>query len=85
MAMSHNEIPIRTADGHPITDGMAVWTNDLEIAYVALATAQPESNGDLWFVVVNDPDELAKTNPRGHLMNGERCAVRHPFTGQIAS
>ncbi len=66
----------RTADGYPVTDGMAVWTYDLRPARVFFAdtfrlTRLPHL-WDGWFTTTDG------------LMNGERLCVRHPFTKEEA-
>lgn len=74
--------PGRTADGYPITDGMAVWDYNLERGYVRLADAFEDGGpgGPVWFLVVPTPDARL-----GHSMNGERVCIRHPFTGESAN
>lgn len=64
----------RTADGVPITDGLVVWTNDLRPAVVALSESDHDRpHWDGWFQVL-------ELDGHPHLCNGERMAVRHPFT-----
>ncbi len=66
-----------TADGYPITDGMAVWTNDLRPTRVFFARERNLSAGspfdwDGWFSTDDGT------------INGERMAVRHPSTREYA-
>lgn len=66
----------RTADGHSITDGLAVWDYDLRPGYVSFKRL----GEDGWFEVLHSKDD-----ERGSMMNAERVCVRHPSSGQFAS
>jgi hypothetical protein len=71
----------RTADGVLITEGLRVWTNDLERGHISLAEAGYETNqntGDktLWFHVIRRPGD------RGVLQSSDRVATR--FQGKSA-
>ena len=65
----------RTADGVPITDGMAVWDYNLDAGFVSLA----HLGDDGWFEVCRPGQN------RGTSMNADRVCVRHPSTYQTAS
>lgn len=64
-----------TADGAPITDGMAVWDYNLEPGFVSLSRL----GNDGWF------DVCKPGQTRGNSMNAVRVCVRHPSTNQLAS
>lgn len=71
----------RTADGVLITEGLRVWTNDLERGHISLAEAGYETNqntGDktLWFHVIR------RLGDRGVLQSSDRVATR--FQGKPA-
>lgn len=81
----YNGEQVLTADGVPITDGLRVWTNDLESGVITLDHADfewhgPEERYVLWFRVIRDdmPDD------RGCLQSDHRVATRHPFSGRTA-
>lgn len=73
----------RTADGVPITDGLIVWDNNLDVCVVDYATTfyygVISDHWDGWF------DTKRRDGGRAHPLNGERMAVTHPFTGERAS
>ena len=76
---------VLTADGVVITEGLRVWTNNLEAGVISLADADfewhgPEERYVLWFRVVRDD----MPNDRGHLQSDDRVATRHPFSGKAA-
>lgn len=69
----------RTADGVEITDGLWVWDNDLRLGTVDFAKSRPErETWDGWFYVRHATTGWS-------LVNGERMATRHPFTGEVAA
>lgn len=74
---------MRTADGQPLTDGMRVWTNDLEAGTVDLSQLDFEWHNNEtrwvpWF------DVIVESRKRGVSQSDDRVAVRHPFSGNIA-
>ena len=76
---------VLTADGVEITEGLRVWTNNLEAGVISLENADfewhgPEQRYVLWFRVIRDD----MPNDRGHLQSDDRVATRHPFTGKAA-
>jgi hypothetical protein len=68
-----------TSDGHVITEGLKVWTNDCRPAIVVIAGthADPSSEfhqyWDGWFTCNN------LDGSRYTIFNGERMSVRKPF------
>lgn len=61
-----------------ITDGMSVWTNDLDLAWLDFGLTKPE--GEFW-----DGWWTARNHHGGtSLVNSERMAVHHPMTGRKA-
>lgn len=76
---------VLTADRVVITEGLRVWTNDLEAGTISLADAEyewhgPESRYVLWFRVMVDGD----SNQRGVLQSDDRVTTRHPFSREVA-
>lgn len=74
-----------TADGAIITEGLRVWTNDLEAGKITLAEAEYEWNASagryvLWFNVIRDN----RPGERGVHQSDDRVARRHPFTHRHA-
>lgn len=60
-----------TADRVPIVAGLAIWNNNLDRDEVLRFAF--EENGSGWYDCRS-----------GGLANGERMAIRHPFTGELA-
>lgn len=83
-APSLNGKPLRTADGVPITENLAVWDYDLNPGRITLWTKSGDYmpnaryGWDGWFYVIGRNGERA-------LMNAERVCSRHPFTRKRAS
>lgn len=77
-ALREYDVRFVTADGVHIVDGLRVWDYDREPGTVDFAATEPErAYWDGWFRVRRDAG--------GHsLMNGDRLAVRDPFTGEQA-
>lgn len=76
---------VLTADKVEITDGLRVWTNDLEKGAITLEDAEyewhgPENRYVLWFRVLRDD----RPEDRGVLQSDDRVATRHPFSREIA-
>lgn len=76
---------VLTADGVPVTEGLRVWTNNLEPGAISLSDAHfewhgPEERYVLWFRVILD----AVPNSRGVLQSDNRVATRDPFNGEPA-
>ncbi len=59
-----------TADRVPIVAGLTFWNNNLDRDEVLRFAF--EENGSGWY------------DCRSGLANGERMAIRHPFTGELA-
>lgn len=71
---------VLTADQVVITEGLRVWTNDLETGAITLKEADYEWNANedryvLWFSVIRD----GKPGDRGVLQSDDRVATRNPF------
>lgn len=61
----------QTADTYPISQGMFVWNNNLDIVVVGKRQADtPYESG--WY------DMITPDGKRSSMMNGERMAVQHP-------
>lgn len=76
---------VLTADRVEITDGLRVWTNDLEAGFIDLGDAEFEWHGGesryvLWFRVIRDD----KPGDRGVLQSHDRVSTRHPFSREVA-
>lgn len=71
----------RTADGVLITQGLRVWTNNMDKGRIDLSDAEYEA-GVLWFRVVLDKDDSSE--PRGTLQSSDRVATVNPFTNERA-
>jgi hypothetical protein len=67
----------RTANGVPITEGLAVWTSDLERATVVTLDGSFEEGGETWFYVSTAVSSRS-------LASESRVTTRHPFTGEKA-
>lgn len=75
---------LRTADRVPITNGLAVWTNDLEVGTVDLGYSDRRQDGwppkgEFWFYV-QVPGESRPVQ-----QSETRVSTVHPFTGQRAA
>ncbi len=70
-----------TGDGVPITDGLLVWTNNLDLARVSFTDTRDlhSPSFDGWFMV------RLVHNDAQRCLNGERLGTRHPFTRQPAA
>lgn len=81
----YNGERVLTADRVEITEGLRVWTNDLETGVISLENADfewhgPEQRYVLWFRVIRDKFP----NDHGCLQSDDRVATRHPFSGKSA-
>ncbi|KRD08593.1 hypothetical protein ASE48_08495 [Mycobacterium sp. Root265] len=80
---------VLTADGVRITQGMRVWTNNLDHGTVDLSRAEyewhgPEGRYVLWFDVNVDTTYKGAAVSQRDYLSHDRVAVNHPFTGRKA-
>lgn len=67
-----------TTDGVEIVPGLAVYTNEMNVAVVTGPAGHPEANGDQWFETETWQTWEGEQIPggrRGPIMNGERLAT----------
>lgn len=83
----YNGEPVKTADGVVITDGLRVFTNNLDRGVISLARAEFEWHGGenryvLWFDVVLDTSYKGEPKAGRELQSDDRVATR--FEGKKA-
>jgi len=87
VAQTHTTV--KSADGHNLHNGLAVWDYDLKLGTVNLNNAHFDGTSHdperVWFDVEHPkmPGDLS-SHPHSSLMNGERVVLRHPTTRQLA-
>jgi hypothetical protein len=65
----------RTANGVPITPGLRVWTNDLELGTVLGPISHPNPYEAVWY-------DVDTGRGRPVMQDGSRMSTRHPVTGR---
>jgi hypothetical protein len=84
---AHDFAAPRTADGHPIVEGMRVFTNNLDRGTVDLSRAEwhwyaTENRYHLWFDVKCDTSYKGEPMTGGYQQSDDRVARR--FNGKDA-
>lgn len=78
----------KTDNGVAIVNGLAVWTNNLELATVVVDDQPRAGNFDGWYDTITFMNWDGTVYPGGRpgaIMNGERMTTQHPFTGEMAA
>jgi len=78
---------VKTADGVPITEGMRVFTNNLDAGVIDMSKASyewhgPENRWVLWFDVTLDTSYKGEPKTGSEMQSHDRVAVR--FNGKRA-